>query len=129
MDPIAPGAIELERTAPDPRFSKRLANAAVSVKDSHGDPADPYASLIGPDAHGALGWLLQNDHLTEDAVDELIEGGTGPELDRHLLLVTYDQLRPATRAAAYRLAVLRGEQALNGAIGPLLCRRSPPRPP
>jgi tetratricopeptide (TPR) repeat protein len=125
MDPIARGAIELERTAPDPRFSKRLANAAVSVKDSHGDPADPYASLIGPDAHGALGWLLQKDHLTEDAVDELIEGGTGPELDRHLLLVTYDHLLPATRAAAYRLAVLRGEQALNGAIGPFAVQTKP----
>ena len=44
MEPIARGAIELERTAPDPRFSKRLASAAVSVKDPHVDPTDPYAS-------------------------------------------------------------------------------------
>ncbi|HEX4419727.1 MAG TPA: hypothetical protein VH165_17560, partial [Kofleriaceae bacterium] len=125
MEPIARGAIELERTAPDPRFSKRLANAAVSVRDAHGDPTDPYTSLVGPDAHGALGWLLRKKHLAEDAVDELIEDGVGPELDRHLLLVTYDHLLPATRAAAYRLAVLRGEQALNGAIGPFPVQAKP----
>lgn len=125
MAPIARGAIELERTSPDPRFSKRLAGAAVSVKDAQADPADPYASLVGPDARGALGWLIREEHLAEDAVDELIEDGVGPALDRHLLLVTYDHLRPAARAAAYRLAVLRGEQALNGAIGPFAVQAKP----
>ena len=125
MEPIARGAIELERTAPDPRFSKRLANAAVSARDAHVNPAAPYASLVGPDAHGALGWLLQKNYLNEDAVDELIEEGVGPKLDRHLLLVAYDHLPRATREAAYRLAVLRGEQALNGAIGPFAVQTRP----
>lgn len=125
MEPIARGAIELERTAPDPRFSKRLASASVSATDAHVDPADPYASLVSPDVRGALGWLLQEKHLEEDAVDELIEGGVGPELDRHFLLVTYDHLPLAMRMAAYRLAVLRGEQALNGAIGPFAVQTKP----
>lgn len=124
-DPIARGAIGLERTAPDPRFSDRLPSAAVSARDVHLDATDPYASAVGPDARGALGWLLQEGHLQEDAVDELIEGGVGPELDRHLLLVAYDHLPPATRSAAYRLAVLRGEQALNGTIGPFAVQAKP----
>jgi len=124
-DPIARGAIGVERTAPDPRFSSRLPGAAVSARDGHHDPADPYASAVGPDARGALGWLLRQKHLQEDTVDELIEAGVGPEFDRHLLLVAYDHLPPATRAAAYRLAVLRGEQALNGAIGPFAVQAKP----
>lgn len=124
-DPIARGAISVERTAPDPRFSSRLPGAAVSPRDGHHDPAEPYASAVGPDARGALGWLLRQKYLQEDAVDELIEEGVGPELDRHITLVAYDHLSPATRAAAYRLAVLRGEQALNGAIGPFAVQAKP----
>jgi tetratricopeptide (TPR) repeat protein len=117
--PIASGAIALERTAPDPRFSERLAGArSIQEEAARVDPKDPYASSIGPDARGALNWLLKKAHLSQDAVDELIEGGVGPELDKHLVLVTYDHLPTATRVTAYRLAVLRGEQALNGVIGP-----------
>lgn len=128
MGAIARGAIELERTAPDPRFSRRLASAAVSVPDARvasAAPADPYAPHVGPDARGALGWLLRGQHLDEGAVDELIEEGAGPKLDRHLILVAYDHLPRASREAAYRLAVLRGEQALNGAIGPFAVQARP----
>src|ERR1700759_97832 len=124
-DPIARGAIGVERPAPDPRFSSRLPGAVVSARNGHHDPADPYASAVGPDALGALGWLLRQKHLQEDAVDELIEAGVGPELDRRPLLVPSAHLPPATGAAAYRLAVLRGEQALNGAIGPFAVQAKP----
>lgn len=124
LEPIARGAIGLERTAPDPRFSKRLASAHVSERGQWIDPQDPYASSVGPDARGALKWLLDKDHLSEAAVDELIEEGIGPELDRHFILVAYDHLSPIARKAAYRIAVLRGEQALNGALGPFPVVRS-----
>lgn len=125
MEPIARGAIELVRTAPDPRFSRRLPSPAVSAEDTPDDSSDPYASLVGPDARGALRWLLKSKHLEEDAVDELIEGGVGPALDRHFLLVTYDHAAPNIRAAAYRLAVLRGERKLNGSIGPFSVQARP----
>lgn len=117
LDPIERGAIGLERTAPDPRFSRRLPGTPRSPTPA-ATPAAPYASLVGPDALGALVWLMGEKHLDEEAVDELIEEGVGPELDRHLLLVTYDHLPPSVRTAACRLAVLRGEQPLNGVIGP-----------
>jgi tetratricopeptide (TPR) repeat protein len=122
ITPIARRAIWLERTAPDPRVSEQLAVAPASSPDARIDVSDPYASSIGPDARGALAWLLHKKVLSEGAVDELIELGVGPALDRHIVLVTYDHLPPATRAAAYRLAVLRGEQPLNGAIGPFALR-------
>jgi hypothetical protein len=124
-DPIDRGAIGVERTAPDPRLSRRLPTSAGSAKAGQRHPADPYASAVGADARGALDWLLRQQRLREDAVDELIDAGVGPELDRHLLLVAYDHLPHATRAAAYRLAVLRGEQALNGAIGPFAVQAKP----
>jgi len=122
LGPIARGAIGLERTAPDPHLSKRLASARVSEKSPRVDLQDPYASSVGPDARGALGWLLDRGYLSEPAIDELIDEGVGPVLDRHFILVAYDHLSPVARAAVYRIAVLRGEQVLNGTIGPFPVR-------
>jgi tetratricopeptide (TPR) repeat protein len=116
---IARDAIRVERTAPDPRVSAHL-DAAPDAPIA--DPADEWALAVAPDGRPALAFLLAKGHLSSAAVDELLEDGIGPELDRHLIRLAYDQLRPATREVAHRLAVLRGEQPLNGAAGPFPAR-------
>ena len=114
---ITRGIITVERTAPDPRISKSLADVPLSSIGPPVDPDDPYAFSVAPDVLPTATWLLSHKHLSEQALDELIESGVGPALDRHLILVAYDCLPPSSRRAAYRLAVQRGLQSQNSHLG------------
>lgn len=76
---------------------------------------------VSPDCHRVLRWALESRALSEDGLNDLIQEtlrGSDNDLERHLLRIVYDNLKPAVQREAQRLTPLRGVAQLNGRVGP-----------
>lgn len=116
---FARGAWEIHRPEPSVRLTSMLTEGDSKLEDGARAAVTKLESAetrVAPALRPIVRGLVRRQVMSEEEVAEALDEAT--DVDRLVLVLSYDALTIDAREAACRLAVLRGPQPLNGVAGP-----------